>query len=77
MYSRTSGIVFALLFLLSLLGKPVFGAIGGLLLGVFLVADLMLWKVSYPTTVLVIALPLGGVVAGLLIGLWGPIGGAP
>jgi hypothetical protein len=70
-------IVFAVLFLLSLFGKPVLGVIGGLLLGVFLVADLMLWKVSYPTTVLVIALPVGGLVVGLLLGLWGPVGGAP
>ncbi len=70
-------ILFALLFLLSLFGKPVIGVIGGLLLGVFLVADLMLWKVSYPTTVLVIALPVGGLVVGLLLGLWGPIGGTP
>ena len=68
-------IVFGLLFLLSLLGHPVAGVIGGLLLGVFALADLMLWSVAYPTTILLIALPVAGIVVGLLLGLWGPIGG--
>jgi len=66
-------IVFALLFLLSLFGKPVVGVIGGLLLGLFLVVDLMLWKVSYPTTALLFGLPIAGIVVGLGLGIWGPI----
>jgi len=69
-------IVFALLFLLSLFGKPVLGLFGGLLLGLFLVVDLMLWKVTYPTTVLLFALPIVGLVLGVALGLWGPIGGS-
>ena len=68
-------IVFGLMFLLSLLGKPVLGFIGGLLLGLFLVADLMLWKVTYPTTPLLFGLPIAGLVLGVALGIWGPIGG--
>jgi hypothetical protein len=67
-------ILFAVVLLLSLLGKPVFGVIGGLLLGLFLVVDLMLWKVSYPTTPLLFGLPIAGIVVGLGLGIWGPLG---
>jgi hypothetical protein len=68
-------IVFAVLTLLALFGKPVLGVFAGLVLGLFLVVDLMLWKVSYPTTLLLFGLPVGGIVVGLLLGIWGPIGG--
>jgi hypothetical protein len=67
-------ILFAVVLLLSLFGKPVVGVIGGLLLGLFLVVDLMLWRVSYPTTLLLFGLPVAGIVVGLGLGIWGPIG---
>jgi hypothetical protein len=67
-------IVFGLLFLFALFGHPAVGVMAGLVLGVFALADLMLWKVAYPTTVLLIALPVAGIVVGLLLGLWGPVG---
>jgi hypothetical protein len=70
-------ILFAVLFLLSLFGKPVLGVLGGLLLGLFLVVDLMLWKVTYPTTVVLFALPIAGIVLGVLLGIWGPLQGTP
>jgi len=66
-------IVFALAVLTALLGHPVVGAIGGLLLGVFLLADLMLGAIAYPTSVLLFGLPAGGLVVGLVLGIWGPM----
>jgi hypothetical protein len=67
-------ILFGLLFLFALFGHPAVGVMAGLVLGVFALVDLMLWKVAYPTTLLLIALPVAGIVVGLLLGLWGPVG---
>jgi hypothetical protein len=66
-------ILFLALIALALRGHPVLGVIGGLLFGVFLVADLMLWSISYPTSILLFGLPIAGVVVGLALGLWGPL----
>ncbi len=66
-------IVFALALLSSLLGHPAIGAIGGLLLGVFAVADLMLGAVAYPTSILLFGLPAIGLVIGIALGIWAPL----
>lgn len=68
-------VVFALAVLFALFGHPVIGTIGGILLGPFLMVDLMLWKVSSPTTLLLFGLPVLGLIVGLALGIWGPLGG--
>lgn len=68
-------VVFGLVVLFALFGHPILGVIGGLLLGPFVTADLMLWKVSAPTTIILIGLPVLGVIIGLALGVWGPLGG--
>ena len=66
-------IVFALGLLFALLSHPVVGAISGLLLGLFVVVDLMLGAVTYPTTAVLFALPIAGLVIGIILGIWAPI----
>ena len=66
-------ILFALGVLTGLFSHPVLGAISGLLLGLFAVADLMLGAVTYPTTLLLFGLPIVGLAVGLAVGLWAPM----
>ena len=66
-------IVFALGLLFALLDHPVIGAVSGLLLGLFAVADLMFGAVTYPTSILLFGLPAVGLVIGIALGIWGPL----
>lgn len=55
-------------------GKPVLGAISGLLFGVFVALFLQQWAI-YPLTPLsVIGLPVLGFILGLLLAAWAPFG---
>jgi hypothetical protein len=66
-------ILLSLGLLSALLGHPVIGAISGLLLGLFVVVDLMLGAVTYPTTAILFALPIVGLLVGIILGIWAPI----
>ena len=55
-------------------GHPVLGAIAGILLGLFVAVDLMLWKVTYLNSAALIAPPVAGLVVGVALGMWGPFG---
>lgn len=58
-------------------GHPVRGAISGFFTGVFVAIDLMFLGVIHTDSILVSALPLIGLVLGLVLGLWAPFGRAP
>jgi hypothetical protein len=55
-------------------GRPVLGAIAGLLFGVFVGLDLWLFGVVPSDSVVLTVLPFLGLVLGLVLGLTGPIG---
>lgn len=55
-------------------GRPILGAISGLLFGVFLALALQQWSV-YPLTPLsVYGLPVLGLLLGILLAAWAPFG---
>lgn len=55
-------------------GKPVLGAISGIFFGAFLALFLQQWAI-YPLTPLsVFALPILGLILGLLLAAWAPFG---
>lgn len=55
-------------------GRPVLGAISGLFFGIFLALALQQWSI-YPLTPLsVYGLPILGLLLGLLLAAWGPLG---
>ncbi|MGH2808989.1 MAG: hypothetical protein ACRDKT_17130 [Actinomycetota bacterium] len=56
-------------------GRPIAGAIAGLLLGVFVAADLMMFEIRPLDNISVIGIPVAGLVIGFLLGLWAPFGG--
>jgi hypothetical protein len=66
-------IVFALILLTSLFGHPIVGGFGGLLLAPFVIADLMLFKVSPPTSLILFGAPIVAILIGIGLGLWGPL----
>ena len=55
-------------------GRPVLGAIAGLLLGAFVAIDLMMFKVHRLDDVSVFGLPAIGLVLGILLGVVAPFG---
>jgi hypothetical protein len=48
-------------------GHPILGVIAGILLGLFVAADLVMWKVTTLTTPVLFGLPAAGLVLGLLL----------
>jgi hypothetical protein len=56
-------------------GHPVTGAIAGLLLGLFVAFDLMMFEVRPVDSLSLFGLPAVGMVLGILLGLWAPFGG--
>lgn len=57
-------------------GRPVLGAIAGLLLGLFLALDLQQFGIRPLDNLSVIGLPLLGLVLGLLVAYFAPLGGS-
>ncbi len=55
-------------------GRPVLGAIAGLLFGFFLALDLVLVGTIALSSFLLVALPILGLVGGGALGRWSPIG---
>ena len=55
-------------------GRPVLGAINGLFLGLFLALDLLFFGVVQLDSVVITILPVVGIVAGIVLGFWGPLG---
>ena len=55
-------------------GRPVIGAIAGLLFGLFLAVDLLLLGTIPLDNALVVILPLAGLVLGIAIGIFAPLG---
>jgi hypothetical protein len=58
-------------------GRPVLGAIAGLFFGLFVFLDLVFFKVIGSDSILFVALPIAGLVLGIALGLWKPLGRAP
>lgn len=56
-------------------GRPVLGAISGLLFGVFVALDLQQFGIRPLDTVSVIGLPVAGLVLGLILAAVAPFGG--
>lgn len=57
-------------------GRPVLGAVSGLLLGIFVAIDLQQFGVRPLDNISVIGLPLAGAVIGILFARWAPFGKA-
>ena len=55
-------------------GRPVLGAIAGLLFGLFLAFDLILLGTIPLNSFLLVVLPILGLIVGLALGRWSPIG---
>jgi hypothetical protein len=55
-------------------GHPILGVIAGILLGLFVAADLVMWKVTTLTTPVLFGLPAAGLVLGLLLAVVTPFG---
>jgi hypothetical protein len=55
-------------------GRPILGAIAGLFLGALVAADLALFGVRPLDEIAVYGFPIAGLLLGLLIGLWAPLG---
>jgi hypothetical protein len=55
-------------------GHPLIGAIAGILLGLFVAADLVMWKATTLTTPVLFGLPAAGLVLGLLLAMVAPFG---
>ncbi len=54
-------------------GRPVLGAISGLLFGIFLTVDLLLLSVFPLDSPMVLALPLVSLIAGIVLGVTAPL----
>lgn len=54
-------------------GRPFLGAFWGLLLGVFVAFDLLQMSVMPLDSVLVVAVPVGGLVLGAVLGMLAPL----
>jgi hypothetical protein len=57
-------------------GRPVLGAISGFFLGLFVATDLLLLTTIQLDSPLLTILPIVGLVLGLVLGLWAPLGRA-
>ena len=55
-------------------GRPVLGAVAGLLFGLFLALDLVLIGTIALSSVALVALPILGCIGGGVLGRWSPIG---
>ncbi len=55
-------------------GRPVLGAIFGFLFGVFLALTLQQWSIRPLDNLSVIGLPIAGLIIGLLLARWAPLG---
>jgi len=55
-------------------GHPFLGVVAGILLGLFVAADLVMWKVTTLTTPVLFGLPAAGLVVGLILAVWAPLG---
>lgn len=55
-------------------GRPVLGAIAGLLFGFFVALDLVLLGTIPLSSLLLVVLPILGLVGGTALGRWSPIG---
>ncbi len=55
-------------------GRPVLGIISGLLFGFFLALLLQQLAIAPLTTVTLIGLPVAGVVLGIVLSAWAPLG---
>ena len=53
-------------------GRPVLGAVFGLLFGVFLAVTLQQWSIRPLDNLSVIGLPIAGLFVGLLLARWAP-----
>lgn len=58
-------------------GRPVLGTISGLFLGLFVALDLLLFGVVALDSAVLTILPVVGLVLGLALSLWAPIGRRP
>jgi hypothetical protein len=58
-------------------GHPILGAVFGLTFGLFLALVLQQWGVYPLTTLSVIGLPVLGLMIGLLLAAWAPLGKGP
>jgi hypothetical protein len=56
-------------------GRPIAGAISGLLLGAFIAIDLTMFAIRPLDNLTAIGIPVIGMVLGLLLGMWAPFGG--
>jgi hypothetical protein len=57
-------------------GRPVLGAIAGLFLGIFVAVDLQQFGIRPLDNLSVIGLPLIGLVLGLVVAYFAPLGGS-
>jgi len=48
--------------------------VAGILLGLFVAVDLVMWKAATLTTPVLFGLPAAGLVLGLLLAVWAPLG---
>ena len=55
-------------------GRPVLAALCGLLTGVFVSLDLVFFGVVQLDNIAVTVLPVAGLIAGILLALWAPLG---
>jgi putative flippase GtrA len=55
-------------------GHPVLGAINGFFLGMFVALDLLFFGVVQLDSVFITILPIVGIVVGIALGYWGPLG---
>lgn len=55
-------------------GRPVLGAVSGLLFGLFVALDLILLGMVPLSSFVVIILPVLGLVGGIALGRWAPLG---
>ena len=57
-------------------GHPVWGGINGLFLGLFVALDLLFFGVVRLDSVVITILPIVGIVVGVALGYWAPLGRA-
>jgi hypothetical protein len=55
-------------------GRPILGAFAGLLLGLFVAFDLIVFKAVASDSSVLAVLPIAGLILGIVLGLWAPLG---
>ena len=55
-------------------GRPILGAVSGLFFGLFVALDLILLGTVPLASILLVILPILGLVGGIALGRWAPIG---